>query len=134
MQYLLAAEVINKGNETFQNKWLYVSIVELMIIVFLLIILYKKKKNKPDDFYVGKSVKEFKNTDVDLGNMFNSMFNATTLHETLKRKIHPDRFPNDPEKIKIANELTAQLNESQNNIARMKEIQAIAAEQLGITF
>lgn len=116
------------------DKWMIISIIELGIILTLSYLLFKKKQKRPNDFYVGKSVKEYKDTEVDLGNMFNSMFNATTLHDTLKRKIHPDRFPNDEEKIKIANELTTQLNENKNNIAKMKEIQAMATEKLGIIF
>jgi hypothetical protein len=76
----------------------------------------------------------FKDANIDFSNMFNSMFNASKLHSALKRKIHPDLFPNNPEKILIANDLTARLNESQNDIAKMKEIQAIAKEKLGIIF
>jgi inorganic pyrophosphatase/exopolyphosphatase len=44
------------------------------------------------------------------------------------------KFPNDEEKIAIANELTTQLNENKNNIAKMNETQTIAIEKLGITF
>lgn len=134
MYNLLVAKVAKNLPVSTSNTWMLVSITELLIILILIYLLFKKKKKKPDDFYVGGSIKEYKDAEVDFGNMFNSMFNASALHETLKRKIHPDRFPNDPEKIKIANELTAELNESQNNIARMKEIQAIATEKLGIKF
>lgn len=132
MYYILVAEVAKKVPVASFNKWLYVSTIELLIIVVLFILLLKKNQNKPDDFFVGESVKGYKDAELDLGNMFNSMFNASKLHDSLKKKIHPDRFPNDPEKIAIANELTAQLNESQNNIAKMKEIQSIAIDKLGI--
>jgi Sec-independent protein translocase protein TatA len=134
MFYFLVAEVAKKVPVVVINNWMYISIAELLVIVVLGILLLKKKKKKPDDFFVGRSVKDYKDAEVDFGNMFNSMFNASTLHDSLKKKIHPDRFPNDPEKIAIANELTAQLNESQNNIAKMKEIQSVAKEKLGITF
>jgi hypothetical protein len=134
MHYLLVAKVAKKVPVSTLNPWMLVSIAELLMIVILIILLFKKKQKKPDDFYVGEDIKGYKDAEVDLGNMFNSMFNATTLHDALKKKIHPDRFPNDDEKIKIANELTTQLNENKNNIAKMKEIQAIAAEKLGITF
>jgi Sec-independent protein translocase protein TatA len=134
MYYLLVAKVAKKVPVSFFNPWMIASIVELLIILILIILLFKKKKKKPDDFYVGESIKEYKDAEVDFGNMFNSMFNASTLHDALKKKIHPDRFPNDEEKIKIANELTTQLNESKNNIAKMREIQAMATEKLGITF
>ena len=114
------------------DKWMIVSIVELLVIFILLFFLFRKKTNKPNDFYVGEGVESFKDANIDFSNMFNSMFNASKLHSTLKRKIHPDLFPNNPEKILIANDLTARLNESQNDIAKMKEIQDIA--KLGIIF
>jgi hypothetical protein len=116
------------------DKWMIVSIVELLVIFILLFFLFRKKKNKPNDFYVVEGVESFKDANIDFSNMFNSMFNASKLHSTLKRKIHPDLFPNNPEKILIANDLTARLNESQNDIAKMKEIQDIAKEKLGIIF
>jgi hypothetical protein len=136
MNNLLAAEVIKKVTDAIINKWLVVSIVELLVIIILVIIILKKKKVKSEDFIVSDDIKQYKNSNVDLNNMFDSMFNASKLHTTLKKKIHPDRFPkdNDPEKNALANELTAKLNEAQNNIAKMKEIQRIAVEKLGINF
>lgn len=134
MYYILVAEVAKKAPANAFNQWIVVSIAELLIIVILFILLLKKKQPKPDDFHVGEAVKGYKDAEVDFDNMFNSMFNASALHDTLKKKIHPDRFPNDPEKIAIANDLTTQLNESKKNIAKMKEIKAIAAEKLGIHF
>ena len=116
------------------DKWMIIAIIELFVIIVLCYILLKKKKYKAEEFYVGEGVKRFKDKEIDFENMFNSMFNATELHNLLKTRIHPDRFPNDQEKIEIANKLTAQLNESQNNIAKMKAIQAIAIEKLGIKF
>ena len=136
MNNLLAAEVIKKVTDAIINKWLVVSIVELLVIIILVIIILKKKKVKSEDFIVSDDIKQYKNSNVDLNNMFDSMFNASKLNTTLKKKIHPDRFPkdNDPEKNALANELTAKLNEAQNNIAKMKEIQRIAVEKLGINF
>jgi len=134
MNNLLAAEVIKKVPDAIINKWLIVSIVELLVIIILVIIILKKKKVKSEDFIISDDIKQYKDAEVDLNNMFDSMFNSSKLHNILKKKIHPDRFPNDPEKIAIANELTAKLNEAQNNIAKMKEIQRIASEKLGIVF
>ena len=129
---MLATEVVKKAPEVLINKWMILSIIELVIILGMFLFLFKKKQAKPDEFYVDENVTKFKDAEVDFGNMFNSMFNAQKIHGLLKKKIHPDLFPNDPEKISLANELTAQLNQSQNNIAKMEEIQAIAIEKLGI--
>ena len=134
MYYFLVAEVAKKVPVVVINYWIYVSIAELLVIIILGILLLKKKENKPVHWFYDDIITEDKHAEVDLGNMFNSMFNAPKLHDFLKKRIHPDRFPNDEEKISIANELTTQLNENKNNIAKMKEIQAIATEKLGINF
>ena len=134
MYYILVAEVVKKAPVSTFNLWILISIAEFLIIVILIILLFKKKQKKPDEFYVGESIKGYKDAEVDLGNMFNSMFNASMLHDALKKKIHPDRFPHDEEKIAIANELTTQLNENKNNIAKMKESQLMAIEKLGVKF
>ena len=132
MNVLLAADIIKKMPDTIVNKWFIVSFVELLVILILIIIILKKKKGNSEDIIISEDIKQYKDADVDLGNMFDSMFNASKLHSILKKKIHPDRFPNDPEKIRIANDLTAKLNEAQNNIAKMKDIQDLAKEKLGI--
>ena len=132
MNVFLAADIIKKMPDTIVNKWFIVSFVELLVILILIIIILKKKKGNSEDITISDDIKQYKDADVDLGNMFDSMFNASKLHSILKKKIHPDRFPNDPEKIRIANDLTAKLNEAQNNIAKMKEIQDLAKEKLGI--
>jgi hypothetical protein len=132
MNVFLSADIIKKIPDTIVNKWFIVSFVELLVIFILIIIILKKKKGNSEDITISDDIKQYKDADVDLGNMFDSMFNASKLHSILKKKIHPDRFPNDPEKIRIANDLTAKLNEAQNNIAKMKEIQDLAKEKLGI--
>jgi predicted RND superfamily exporter protein len=132
MNVFLSADIIKKIPDTIVNKWFIVSFVELLVILILIIIILKKKKGNSEDITISDDIKQYKDADVDLGNMFDSMFNASKLHSILKKKIHPDRFPNDPEKIRIANDLTAKLNEAQNNIAKMKEIQDLAKEKLGI--
>ena len=92
------------------------------------------RKAKNDDFYVDSKVTDFKNVEVDLNNVFNSMFNSKNLYDTLKRKIHPDKFPNNDDHFKIATELASQLNEHKNDFEKLKEIKSIAEEKLGLTF
>jgi hypothetical protein len=58
---------------------------------------------------------------------------TTILSEVEVRNFSKIRQLTYEEKIAIANELTTQLNENKNNIAKMKEIQTIAIEKLGIT-
>jgi hypothetical protein len=116
--------------------WQIATSLELVIIVLLIFKIksIRKKIKLNGDKYVKDIIQESKEKEIDMDNVVNSMFHSKAIYDILKKKIHPDRFPNDPDKIAIANELTAQLNESQNNIAKMKEIQTLATEKLGIKF
>lgn len=132
---MLVIKITQKVPEIIINKWLIVSIIEFALLI-LLIILYLKsnKKHKSDDYFVDEHVRKFKNTEVDFNNMFNSMFNSKELYDQMKKKIHPDRFPNDLEQNKLASKLATELNESKNDIGKLKEIKAMAEEKLGLTF
>lgn len=125
-------EVIQKSPQLNVIYWILISICEFLIICFLLIKILRKSKK--DDFYVDSNVTEFKNAEVDLNNVFNSMFNSKNLYDILKRKIHPDKFPNDVDQFNIASELATLLNEHKNNFAKLNEIKSIAEEKLGLTF
>lgn len=114
------------------NPWKFTSIIELGIIAFLIKKIRNKKKS--EDFYVGKQVLDSKREELDMDNVIESMFNAPILYDKLKKKIHPDRFPNDIEKNKIASELATQLNQFKNDQKKLNEIKSIAIEKLGLTF
>lgn len=118
--------------------WQWISISEfilLIILIFIIIRLIKKsKRSKEEDIFESTIIKEGKSAEVNMDNVINSMFHSKNLYDSLKRKIHPDRFSNDPEKIEIANELATQLNENQKNFKKLEEIKTIAIEKLGIKF
>lgn len=108
------------------------TLVELGIIAVLIKKIFKKKKT--EEFYVSKHVLDSKHEEIDMDNVIESMFNAPILYDKLKKKIHPDRFPNDLEKIQIASELATQLNQFKNDQKKLNEIKAVAIEKLDLTF
>ena len=114
------------------NPWKLISILELGLIAFLLKKIYGKKKN--EEYYIDKQTRDSKQEEIDLENVIGSMFNAPTLYDKLKRKIHPDRFPNDLEKNRIASDLATQLNQHKNDLKKLNEIKTIAIEKLGLEF
>ncbi len=114
------------------NPWKISTLVELGIIALLIKRIFSKKKT--DEFYVNKNVLDSKHEEIDMYNVIDSMFNAPILYDKLKKKIHPDRFPNDIEKNKIASELATQLNQHKNDLKKLNEIKSIATEKLGLTF
>ena len=117
--------------------WQIASTIELIIILILIFtiirLLKKLKRNQKPEQFDTTIIKESKETAVDMDNVINSMFNSKMLYDMLKKKIHPDRFPDDAEKA-IATDLATQLNEQHTNYEKLKEIKAIAEEKLGLKF
>ncbi len=117
--------------------WQLAAAIELIIIVLLIIAIIKllkkiKSHQKPEQFDT-TIIKGSKEKAVDMDNVINSMFNSKMLYDMLKKKIHPDRFPDEDEKA-IATDLATQLNEQKSNYEKLKEIKAIAEEKLGLKF
>ncbi len=66
--------------------------------------------------------------------MINSSFNSQQLYDELKKKCHPDRFPNDNDKNSIAINLFQEISENKNNSKRLLELKEIAEQKLQIKF
>ena len=66
--------------------------------------------------------------------MINSSFNSQQLYDELKKKCHPDRFPNDNDKNSIAIKLFQEISENKNNSKRLSEIKEVAEKKLQIKF
>ena len=60
------------------------------------------------------------------------MFGAEPLYQELIRKCHPDRFPNDEEKIAIANDITERIGKYKHNLQKLNELKAEAVNRLNI--
>ena len=121
------ANTIESGNSGSDNWWMMIAIVELLIILFFL--FKPTEANKKD--ILKKRVKE-ENVAVDFGNIINSAFNAKPLYDTLIRACHPDRFPNDEEKIAIANSLAQFIGKNKNNYNELLRLKQEAEKLLNI--
>ena len=106
----LLKENINPEEDSVENNesksiWLYISLI-LIILVFL-----KKYKNRSDRG-TNNMNEEDKDGEGDWSEVFITLGNkdkAKKLYDKLIRKAHPDRFPNDEEKRKIAEKITQEL-------------------------
>ncbi len=111
------------------NWWMWVAILELVIIVVLLFV-----RNGNTKFEDKEKLKDKSKGPVDFTNIVNSGFKAQKLYDELKIKCHPDRFPSDPEKNRMANDIFQEISKNKNNLKRLEELKAEATEKLGITF
>lgn len=130
---LKAAEIIvakTTENNDSSNLWMWVAIVEFLIIIGL--ILANRFKRKPN------AKQQFKNEslaqEVDFNNIINSSFHSNELYDILKVKCHPDRFPTDPELNELAEKLFQEITKSKTNVKRLQELKVEAQQKLNIKF
>lgn len=103
------------------NLWLWVAIVELVIIFLLLAVLRYRSST------AYRQKQEVLAETPDFGNILSSAFHAKSLYDRLIRQCHPDRFAPDEAKMAVANELSARIAKHKHNI---KELQLIEQEIL----
>ena len=109
------------------NWWFWIALLELVIIILLLIERKCRTSQKKVLFK-----KQAKDADIDFANIIESSFEAKKLYNELIRKCHPDRFPMDQEKIKIATDLSLEIGKNKMNLKRLKELKQEAINQLKI--
>ena len=109
-------------------NWLSFSAIVIYALVILIVLLvyflYRKKTNT----YAipAGSRNSSKNNDDMWGDVFKKVGQqpqAQELYSELIRKSHPDRFPNNDEKISIAQEITALLGENKLDLEKLKELE-----------
>lgn len=119
-----------KGSNDNINWWLWLAILEFIIILFLLFRRYNTSKSSS----IQKFRKDSLEQEIDFNNIINSSFNSKEIFDELKVKCHPDRFPTDKEKNIIADKLFQEITRNQNNIKRLIELKEEAKQKLNINF
>jgi len=122
---------INNSTSAGNNIWMWVAIVEFLLIIIL---FYqwriRSKKLNLKHSMKEKSLKE----DIDFSNIIKSSFHTQPLYDDLKVECHPDRFPNDEMKNKLANEIFQEIAKNKTNYKKLVELKERAKQELGITF
>lgn len=130
----VAKETINKSITSESNEqinwWLWIAIIEFLVIIFLVL----KQKIKPKDSIKQKFKEESLGQEIDFNNIINSSFNSKQLYDELKVKCHPDLFPTDKEKNIIAENIFQEITKNQNNAKRLIELKEEAKQKLNINF
>lgn len=123
----------SKSNSgTSENYWMWIALFELGIISFLTYKLLKKRRTTFDN--VGFDIlNKAKDSNVDMDNLMNSINKSRTLYKQLSSKCHPDRFPSDEQKRKIADTIFQEITKNQRNYNKLLELKEKAEEQLNIT-
>lgn len=112
------------------NWWMWIAIIEFVIILFLIL----KRKTKSKITTKNQFKKEALNEEVDFNNIINSSFHSAKIYDELKVKCHPDRFPTDEEKNLTAENIFQEIVKNKNNIKRLLELKEEAIHKLNIKF
>jgi alcohol dehydrogenase YqhD (iron-dependent ADH family) len=120
------------GTSSTNNYWMWIAVAEFLVIGYLTFKLVNKKKVKFEQAG-GDILNEAKNSNVDMDNLMNSINKSRQLYKQLSAKCHPDRFPADEEKRKMADELFQDITKNQRNYNKLLELQEEAKQKLNIT-
>lgn len=112
------------------NAWTIIAIVEFVIILMATYAIHRKQTISTKRLVKKKAL----SGNVDFDNIVNSAFHAKALYDQLKVKCHPDRFVNEPEKEKLALELSQQISKNKNNLKELQMIKQYAINELNIKF
>ncbi len=128
-----AVSALSNGVSLPNNFWFWLSIIELVIILFLVFKLSSKKKNLAFSDLNKDNLKKSKETDINMGNLMNSINNSSELYRELSRKCHPDRFVNSPNQ-KLAEEIFQEIARDKRNHEKLIALKERAIVELNITF
>lgn len=128
------AEVSSLGQKTGVSLinhpvWFWLFFIQLLIILVLVHFLLQKKINEDFAQISKDKVKAFRETEVDLDNVVNSINEAETLYKELSRKYHPDRFLGDS-RHEIAESLFQQISAKKRNFSALQKLKAEAEKKL----
>ena len=94
--------------------WLWIAVIELLIIVFLLWRLFKVKQKFKEPDLLKEKLRQAKGSNVDMNNLMNSINGSKDLYKELSRKCHPDRFVNSEKQI-IAEEIFQEISNNKRD-------------------
>ncbi|MDR2652908.1 MAG: hypothetical protein LBC68_11470 [Prevotellaceae bacterium] len=124
-----ASETVNTITANTVNIWMLVAFAELIFIIFLLVKMTNRKCNLSDKEKFKRMILE---GEPKFGDIIKSFFHAKPLYDELKKKCHPDLFPCDAEKNKIANEIFQEISKNERNYKKLLELKEQAKQQLDI--
>ena len=120
---------VNTDEENIDSERFSVyKILMYLGIVSIMIFLYVRYKKKSEIYSVTEDQlkTDTKNSETNWNNFFTKVSqqpDANQLYNKLIRLSHPDRFPNNDKKIRIANEITSLLGENKLNLGKLQELE-----------
>lgn len=119
---------INGQMSQATSVWLWVAVIELLVILYLINLLMRRDRKKR------KEVKDkLKSGHIDFENTINSAFNSKPLYDKLKVLCHPDRFASTPLEGE-ANVIFQEIQVNKYNYSKLMDLKDRAVKTLHINF
>ncbi|KAB5389404.1 hypothetical protein FR990_19795 [Parabacteroides distasonis] len=119
---------INGQMSQATSVWLWVAVIELLVILYLINLLMRRDRKKR------KEVKDkLKSGHIDFENTINSAFNSKPLYDKLKVLCHPDRFASTPLE-REANAIFQEIQVNRYNYSKLMDLKDQAIKTLHINF
>jgi hypothetical protein len=121
----IVADSINVVSNSYNFSWGIIFFILIVIIGLYIFQLYQKMTTI---YQIDKKIIEDnnENNNESWGSVFNSINEqpeAKNKYDELKTKCHPDRFPKDNKKNRIATKLFAELSEHKLDLTKLKELE-----------
>lgn len=126
-------DLVNSAELTDYNIWLFIAIIEFIIIAILLFLFFKNSKNKKINQINKKEIFDAKNESIDMNDLMLNINKSKNLYKELSRKCHPDRFVNNEFQSEI-DKLFQEISENQRNYSKLLELKKIAELKYNIKF
>lgn len=113
--------------------WLWVAIIELIIILVLLSLVFNKRRTLKFSELNKNDLKKSKESDINMDNLMSNINNSKELYNELSKKCHPDRFINST-KQKIAEEIFQEITLYKRNYEKLLILKERAINELNLSF
>ena|SRR5665647_1533723 len=117
--------------ESHSSVWLWIAIFEFFVIIFL---FFRWRTHSKTPNFKNSMKEKSLMEEIDFGNIIQSSFHTQPLYDELKVKCHPDRFPNDELKNKVADALFQEITKNKTNYKKLVALKERAKQELNITF
>lgn len=128
-------DILSTGNAiNFQSSiWIWIAIIEFLIILFLIFKLNKVNNNLAFNDLTKKDIKKSQKSRIDMDNLMNSINSSRDLYKTLSKKCHPDRFVNTA-KQDLAENIFQEISRNKRDFEKLNKIKLRAEKELNINF
>ena len=110
------------GSGSGFSLWMVIGLCLLCFVLGLVLGKRMGSRSATSDEVIARK-KEVKKEKVDFDNVIGSAFDGRDFAKKLKIKCHPDRFPEDETKRKLAESLHQEVEENSRNLKELKELE-----------